>query len=207
MFVAKSFIMSNGITCRPLTGIILAGGKSSRMGREKGMVPFRGKPLIRYSLEVLEPLCDHLLISANDPGYEVFGYPVLPDHVTGAGPLAGLCAALEKSTTRGNLVLPCDMPFVTEEFLEYLLCCVRDQKAVIPVHPDGRAEPLCGYYSREILPFLKKNLEEKNYKLIRVLQEADAFFLKLDETLPFYNSRLFTNLNKPEELRTPPSSR
>jgi len=184
-----------------LTGIVLAGGQSSRMGREKGLVRFRGKALIRYPLDLLTGFCDHILISANREEYASFGYPVVADTIRDAGPLGGLYSVLSRSATRGNLVLPCDTPFVSKEFLEYLLCCVRDQKAVIPVHPDGRAEPLCGYYSREILPVMKNNLEEKNYKLIRVLEEAGAFFLKLDESLPFYNPLLFTNINSPADLK------
>jgi len=193
--------MSNGITHRPLTGIILAGGKSSRMGHDKGQLLFRGKPLIRYALDLLEPLCDHILISANDKTYKVFGYPVVPDGITGAGPLAGLSAALKNSHTHDNLVIPCDTPFLSRDLLDYLLCTVRDQKAVIPVHPDGRTEPLCGYYSTDIVPLIEKNLEKGKYKMTTLLEEARAFFLKMDETLPFYTPRLFSNLNTPADLR------
>ncbi len=193
--------MSNGITHRPLTGIILAGGESSRMGTDKGWMLFRGRPLIHYALELLEPLCDHLLISANDPQYERLGYTVVKDEVPGAGPLAGLCASLKHSPARDNLVIPCDMPLLSHEMLNYLLCSVRDQKAVIPVHPDGRAEPLCGYYSQEIIPRMEENLAAGRYKLTDLLSDTGAFFLKMDKTLPFYDPKIFTNLNTPAELK------
>ena len=201
MFATNWHTMSNGITHSPLTGIILAGGKSSRMGRDKGQMLFRGKPLIRYALELVKPLCDHILISANDTDYGSYGYPVVPDEIPGAGPLAGLTAALKRSPTRDNIVIPCDTPFLSRDLLSYLLCTVRDQKAVIPVHPDGRIEPLCGYYSAEIVPLMEKNLKKGNYKMATLLEEARAFFLKMDETLPFYHPGLFTNLNTPADLK------
>ena len=204
----KFFIMSNGTTQRPLTGIILAGGESSRMGSDKGWMTFRGKPLVWHALDLLVPICDDILVSANDARYETLGFPVVKDEVTGAGPLGGLCASLKRSSSHGNLVVPCDTPFLTRELIDYLLSTVRGQQAVIPVHPDGRAEPLCGYYSKEILPLMEKNLQAGKYKLIDILREADAFFLKLDETLPFYHPRLFTNLNTPGDLaRTPINER
>jgi molybdopterin-guanine dinucleotide biosynthesis protein A len=171
------------------------------MGNDKGWTTFRGQPLVQHALGLLEPLCDSLLISANDDRYRSLGHPVVYDKITGAGPLAGLCAALKHSSTRDNLVIPCDMPLLTREMLDYLLCAVRDQIAVIPVHPDGQAEPLCGYYSTEIIPVMEKQLEQGNYKLTDMLREAGAFFLKLDETLPFYDPHIFTNLNTPADLR------
>ncbi len=183
-----------------LSGIVLAGGESSRMGREKGLVPFRGKPLIRYSLEALSPFCEEIIISANTPEYVSLGYAVVPDEFPGTGPLGGLYSALRRISHNGALVLPCDTPFISREFLRYLLDAVTGRPAVIPVHPGGKAEPLCGYYSKDNIPLMKEYLNKGNYKLTDYLEYAGATFLPLTDDLPFYRPDIFTNLNRPQDL-------
>ena len=193
--------MTTGPSEKSITGIILAGGKSSRMGKEKGLVPFRGEPLISYSLELLIPFCGEIIISANTPEYKSFGYPVITDEISGAGPMGGLYSALKHSTTYENLVLPCDTPFINKEFIRFLLASVSNQPAVIPVHPDGKAEPLCGYYTRDLVPLMKDALDNAHYKIIDFLEQTGTLFLKTDNDLPFYHPDLFVNLNTPEELK------
>ncbi len=193
--------MTTETSKKSITGIILAGGRSSRMGKEKGLVPFREKPLISYSLELLIPFCGEIIISANAPEYKSFGYTVITDEISGVGPMGGLYSALLHSTTHDNLVLPCDTPFINKEFIRFLLAFVNNQPAVIPVHPDGKAEPLCGYYSTDILPLLKEFLEQRKYKLVDFLHQAGALFLPLDKDLPFYHPNMFANFNSPEDLK------
>ncbi len=97
-----------------VTGIILSGGKSSRLGEEKGLALFNGKPLIQYAIDILKPVCDKIIISANNQldEYAKFGFEIVEDQVKGIGPMAGLIAGLNKSVTRYNFVLSCDTPFV-----------------------------------------------------------------------------------------------
>ena len=192
--------MTTGLTDNSLTGIVLAGGESSRMGQEKGLVLFRGKPLISYSLGLLTPFCDEILISANTQKYHTFGYPIITDEMAGKGPLGGIYSALKHASHFRNLILPCDTPFITKDFIRYLLASVRDQSAVIPVHPDGKVEPLCGYYSQDNIRLMKKHLDQGKYKLQDYLNDTEAFYLHLDEDLPFYAPHLFANLNRPEDL-------
>jgi molybdopterin-guanine dinucleotide biosynthesis protein A len=66
-----------------ITGIILAGGKSLRMGTDKGLVIFRDKPLVQYSIDLLGQFCDRILISSNNKAYSVFGYEIVPDQMEG----------------------------------------------------------------------------------------------------------------------------
>lgn len=172
------------------------------MGREKGNVLLKGKPLIQYSLEVLSPFCDEMIISANSGEYNSFGYPVVKDEITGAGPLGGLYSALRRTSHHGNLVLPCDTPFIHTEVIRLLLASVlEDHLAVIPLHPDGTAEPLCGYYTKDNIPLMKECLDKGEYKLLDYLRHAGAFFLPFHKELSFYHKDLFININSPEDLK------
>ena len=96
-----------------ITGIILAGGKSKRMGRDKAFLPYHGKDLIEYSISLMQSICDEVIISANDADYDKFGLRVVRDNYPHIGPIGGLEASLTYSKTRHNLVIPCDTPFLT----------------------------------------------------------------------------------------------
>lgn len=103
-----------------ITGIILAGGKSSRMGKDKGLCDFKGKALVSYAIETLRPLCGNLMISANyfPEKYAEFDLPVIADEVKNIGPMGGILSCLKQSHTQHNLVLSCDTPFVTTDVSE-----------------------------------------------------------------------------------------
>ncbi len=97
------------------TGIILAGGQSSRMGKEKGLMRWKGKTLIEHAIAILSPLCENIIISANNDHFDSFGYPVVGDLFPGCGPMGGIFSVLTKSETLNNLVIPSDTPFVTPD--------------------------------------------------------------------------------------------
>ena len=145
-----------------LTGIILSGGKSSRMGREKGLVNFRGKPLVSYAISSLEPVADTLIISINEQlkEYRRFGLAVVTDEIKGIGPMGGLHTALKYSETEHNLVLSCDMPFVSAGLMDYLYQNVQDYDIVVAMHGKDRLEPLCGYYARRVIGVLEEKIKE-----------------------------------------------
>ena len=103
------------------TGIILAGGKSSRMGADKGLLELGGKPLITYAFQALSGLCTTILISSSSEAYHSFGYQVIEDVFPGIGPMGGIYSALGKSKTEKNLILSCDLPFASKELMSYIL--------------------------------------------------------------------------------------
>jgi len=190
------------MTRNRLTGIILSGGKSSRMGLEKGLVDFRGKPLISYAVEALTPVADTLLVSANNrlDDYRNFGYEIVRDEVREIGPMGGLLAALKHSKTEYNLVLSCDMPFVSTELLEYLSGNMQNYDIVVAVHDEDRQEPLCGCYSRSVISILEQQIAGGNYKLRDVFRQVRFKTVVIDASLPFYHDHLFFNINRPEDL-------
>lgn len=180
-----------------ITGIVLSGGKSKRLGTEKGLAIYGGKPLASYSIAALEPLCGKILLSANSElgAYSQFGLKIIQDEIRNIGPMGGLLACLKQSQTRYNLVLSCDIPFVESELLSYLVSQIENYQVAVPVHGEGRLEPLCGFYNTNVISQLEKSVHSGNYKLMDFLETVNLKKVIIDENLPFFNEQLFFNIN------------
>lgn len=182
----------------PLTGILLAGGKSSRMGSEKGMVAYKGKPLIQYGIDLLSGYTDKIIISSANPAYKRFGLELVPDEIAGQGPAAGIAAALRHSLTPWNLVLACDLPFLEPELIDALLAAAGNNQAVIPVH-QGVSEPLAGLWHRDLAENLRLSVAAGNLALHRILQLCNVHYLETEPLLLKYPN-LFANFNSLKEM-------
>ena len=104
-----------------ITAIILAGGKSSRMGTDKGLLDFEGNKLIQHVIDNVKSSCEEILVVSNNDGYNSLGYPVVKDRFLNRGPLGGIHAGLSITKTNWNFVIGCDMPFAEKHFIAYLL--------------------------------------------------------------------------------------
>ena len=182
------------------TGIILSGGKSSRMGSDKGLLILHGKPLIQYSIDVLKKLCDEIIICANKPGYDTFGFPVLKDVYSDLGPIGGIYTGLLNSGSESNFVLSCDMPFINHQMLTYLLSKKNKNFVSIPIHGQNIVEPLCAIYSKAILPQLKTQIRNQDLKLMNLLKTIEVKWVKIDSGFEFYHPNLFFNVNDQDSL-------
>lgn len=182
------------ITKEGITGIILSGGKSSRMGSDKALLSYNGKKLIEYSIDLLKSLCDNVIISANNAHYHAFKLPVVPDNYSDIGPLSGLESCIRFSNTRINLVIPCDTPFLNAEFLNNILNNIENYDAVVPISKDGKVEPLTGYYSKEVLPVIVQQIEKGDYKIQNLLKNIHTKYLLIA------NNTLIHNINTPNDL-------
>lgn len=180
-----------------LGGIVLSGGKSTRMGTDKGFVPFQGKPLVQYSLSLLKYFCPDIIISANHDAYRELGYPVVEDEYIYCGPAGGLHTALKASKHEWNLVLSCDVPFVTREVLSRLIEA-RAGKGTVPYH-DGGLEPLVAIYHHSMHLVFEQNLLLNQYRLQEIIKSADIRLLSFQDMLD-KDPRLFDNLNAPDDL-------
>jgi molybdopterin-guanine dinucleotide biosynthesis protein A len=176
-----------------LTGILLAGGKSSRMGTDKGMMLFRGKKLACYPLDILGKYCQELLISTDNDEYSQFGYPLIYDEIKGIGPMGGISSALRKSSGEWNLVFGCDLPFLNEILVDQLIQNKGESLGVVPVH-QGWPEPLAALYHRSLTALLDEAIHEGNYSLHSVLRHYHVTFLPVDGLLLEY-PLLFRNFN------------
>ncbi len=184
---------------RNISGIILSGGQSSRMGREKGLVKLAGQPLVNYSINLLKDFCPEFLIGSNHEAYRIFGYPVIKDEINGIGPSGGILACLKASRTKDNIILSCDMPFVSKELIHWIIESRENADVVIPVH-EGLPEPLCGFYSKRILPDLEKMVNSGIFKLQEILKNLRTKYLETGPRLNFYHPQLFENINSNTDL-------
>jgi molybdopterin-guanine dinucleotide biosynthesis protein A len=143
---------------RQVAGFILAGGASSRMGRDKGLLDFGGDPLIVHTARLLEPLVTAVTVVGSPSRYAKFGLHAIADQAKaqrgpdrgGCGPLAGIATALAATQSRWNLIVACDLPYLSAEWLDWLLArALRSRgEAVIPRTEYG-IEPLAAVYRRE----------------------------------------------------------
>ncbi len=180
-----------------VTGIILAGGSSSRMGFDKGLADFCGKPIVQYSIDTLQQLCSRIIISSNSPSYQQLGFPVHNDILPGAGPMGGIYSSLLHSETDHNLVLSCDTPFVTPALMQRLLDTSEGYQVVLPASKPGFAEPLIGYYHKNNTTAMLRFIECGNVKLIDYIETTFYRFI------PMYSDPdQFININTPEDFRT-----
>lgn len=189
-----------------ITGLILAGGRGSRMGgTDKGLQPFRGAPMAMHTLMRLTPQTGSMLINANRnlAAYESFGVPVVADSVPDfAGPLAGMLAGLEQCQTNWMVTAPCDSPLLPTDLVERLAQAIHTQKAemAIPVTlgPDGekQTQPVFCLMPASALDSLVAFLTGGGRKI-----ETWAAQHRLAEVL-FEDADAFSNVNTLAELRT-----
>ena len=185
---------------KAVTGIVLAGGASSRMGKDKGLCDFNGKPLVSYAIDILKPLCDNIIISSNNINdYQRFGLPVYEDVHKNIGPLGGIYTCLKKSSTIANLVVSCDTPFLISGVLKYVLENSVNYDVVAPKHGKSFYEPLAAFYSKQIVNLIEESILSRDYKLINLFDKIRFLGLNVGG-LEGYNEHTFKNLNSPEDL-------
>ncbi len=184
--------------------IILAGGQSRRMGSDKALLRLApdGPRLLEMVLAAVKPLASSIVISTNRP--DVFswtGLPLVADNYPGSGPLAGLEAGLGASPADFNLLVACDMPWLAPSLLAYLLQLAPAYEAIVPLSPEGRAEPLCAVYSKECLPVIRQHLAEGSLKMTGWLNKINTLFVPAAQFAKYDpDFRSFRNLNRPEDL-------
>jgi molybdopterin-guanine dinucleotide biosynthesis protein A len=188
--------------------VLQAGGKSSRMGRDKALVPFRGMTLIEYILSQTQGLAQDTLIITNSPDdYRFLGLPLFPDVIPDWGALGGLYSAIIHAPQDTCLVLACDMPFVNRPLLTYLVSLLPDHDAVIPrLDPTGNqmpafAEPFRAVYRKTCLPPIKAAIDAGQRRVISFFDQVNIRFVERSEIEPFAPGlQTFFNVNTPEEL-------
>ena len=183
--------------------VLQAGGKSSRMGADKALVPFRGTILLGYILKQVRTLSDDLILISNRPAdYARFGLPVFSDVYPDWGALGGLHAAIYHAPRDLCLVLACDMPFVNQAFLLHLLAESAGYDAVIPrLGPDRLAEPFRAVYRKSCLAPIEAAIAAGRRRANSFFEEVSARFVDENEILSFDpDLRTFFNVNTPEDL-------
>jgi molybdopterin-guanine dinucleotide biosynthesis protein A len=185
-----------------MTGIVLAGGESRRMGRDKAFLKLDGVPLIEHVLRTLRIIFPKTIIVTNNPSaYALFDAVVVTDAVYKQCPLTGIYSGLLHSTDEYNFVAACDMPFLNPGLISYMTGLVKDHDIVVPMIA-GRVEPLHAIYSKKLLPIIEKRLQGDALQVRGIFGEARMRYVtetELDRYDP--ERRSFKNLNTLEEYK------
>ena len=180
----------------PATAVLFAGGKSSRMGEDKSLLPFGGyTTLSEYQYRRLEKLFGKVYISSKSDKFD-FNVALIPDRYEESSPLVALLSTFETIDASECFILSVDAPFVDESVIERLCRAASGRRydAIVAESPQG-IEPLCGIYRRSITPLAAASLAEGNHKLLSLLKRAETLFVPFEEESPF------ENLNHPHEYK------
>ncbi|MBU0485999.1 MAG: NTP transferase domain-containing protein [Proteobacteria bacterium] len=191
-----------------VNSVLLAGGASRRFGVNKALAHLDGEPMIKSIAQTLAKIFDQYLLVTNTPQtYEFLNWPMTGDLFAGAGPLAGIHAALHYFKTPAIFVTGCDMPLLNEKLIRYL-CNISGDWDVIMPHPLAGPEPLHAVYRRTALPVIEQALKQGERKINRVLLNLRVRTLDEDELLKVAaDLSSFHNINYPADLATLPKKR
>lgn len=183
-----------------ISGFILAGGKSSRMGTDKALLVFQEEPLLKHMIKLIEPFCDNIAISGQNSDYSFFFVEMIPDLYSDCGPIAGIYSSLYHSVTNWNLLVSVDVPFVNEELFLFLISNIGEYDCIIPKHTSG-VEPLIGLYHRRTLPAINEMITSGDFKLTSLLSKLNTRYLDCNYLIKKH-PRLFMNINRLEDYQS-----
>jgi len=187
-----------------LTVVIQAGGASSRMGEDKALKPFLGRPLIQRVIERLTPIADEMIVTTNHPAdYEFLNMRLVADLRPGRGALGGLYTAIASAACPLVAVVACDMPFASPMLIEGARRLMVEEEAdVVIAKAEAGYEPFHALYRREAcLPAIESAMDADQWKVIAWFPQVKTRILSLVEMKSLDPSGLcFWNLNTPEEF-------
>jgi molybdopterin-guanine dinucleotide biosynthesis protein A len=181
-----------------ITGVILAGGKSKRMGENKALLKIDGIPVIEKTADLLQKLFNEVIIITNTPDeYSFLGLKMFGDIYLNAGPLGGIHSALTNSHTEKNFILSCDIPFMTADVIREIIG-YKTELPVTVVKADGYIQQLAGLYKRSILPEIEAILgcsyESRKCKVLTLLENVGAEIIEA-EAISSCRNETFLNMN------------
>jgi molybdopterin-guanine dinucleotide biosynthesis protein A len=181
-----------------ITGIVLAGGKSQRMGTDKGLLDLDGKTFIKHICDALQPIVgSNILIVSTNKDYDLLGFSRVEDIIENKGPVGGLYTALNESKTKINLVLSVDVPMVSTELLEWLLKRHDRRCMVTQTKNEGKTNPLVGVYDRSMRTVFGEHLAGNQLKLQEVIEDVMHQTIEVPEK---WNDQV-QNINTQEEYQ------
>lgn len=182
-----------------ITGVILVGGKSRRMGQNKAFLEIGGQPLVRRIIQALQECFQHLILVGDQPEqFAPYGLPIIPDIYRGSS-LGGLYTGLKSATTKQIFVTSCDIPFPNPELIR-LICSQPDSyDAVLPSTNQG-LEPLFARYCRLAMPTMQAALEAGNYRITNLLEQLQVLMIESDKLYAVDpDGRALLNINTPND--------
>lgn len=184
-----------------VAAVLLAGGRSRRMGCDKALLRLGKQPVLQLLATRLRELTDQVFLSANDPpAYDFLGLRIIPDIYTSRGPLAGLHAAMLHTLRPLVLVLACDLPSVPTSLLRHMIECSTGFDIVIPVTSDGCLHPVCAVYRRTCQQSIEDSLCAGENRMISLLDDPRLRTRLLQSVDGAFSDADLTDLNSPEDV-------
>lgn len=191
-----------------ITGIILSGGKSSRMGENKSLMKLGEATVIEHVKKLMQSLFSKVILITNEQAeYKFLNLDMFEDIYFRMGPLAGIHSGLAHSTTNKNFIISCDLPMMTGQMISYL-ADYKTAKPVTVAKADGYVQQLCGIYDKACLPTAEEILSEQKYSedrsaeqkkrgcnVLNLIDRTGAEIIDA-ESLPFFNKDLYFNMNR-----------
>ena len=184
-----------------ITGIILAGGKSSRIGSDKGFLTLNDSTFMTHIIKAIKPLVNNIIIVSNNSDYDIFNLKRAEDIIEDAGPLAGLYSGLYESETEYNLVLSCDVPLINSSVLNKLIEGFDAEKDVIQLKSKIKTMPLIALYNKQCMEKCIDLLQKGERRLRTVVEQFNTKTIELDPDLDQYVRNINT-LSELKELRS-----
>jgi len=184
-----------------LGAFVLAGGKSSRMGRDKAFLAFGGETLLSRSLRLARSVTESVSIVGDTKKFGSFA-PVVEDTYRDRGPLGGIHAALSTTRSEHNLIMAVDLPFLDVRFLQYLIAQAQRSEAMVTVpQMGGVAQPLCAVYRRELAALAEDALCNGRNKIDLLFAETNSrIIVELELRAAGFSADIFRYLNTPKDL-------
>lgn len=181
-----------------ITGIILAGGKSSRMGTDKGFVLWKNKTFIQHSIDAIKPLVNDIIIVSDFKIYDTLGYKRVADSLTDAGPLSGLYSGLTKSNSEFNLVVSCDVPRITNNVLNKVIEGYTQGNMATVCVAKGKVMPLIALYHKSCVNLCKTLLSNGERRMMYLLSQLHGVnYVHLNKQ----DAKHVENINSPTDLK------
>jgi molybdopterin-guanine dinucleotide biosynthesis protein A len=180
-----------------ITGIVLSGGKSKRMGNDKAIVQFDGKTFIQHSIDALTPLSNTVFIVSNSSEHDAFNIKRFNDIIENSGPLAGIYTGLYYSKTPYNIILSCDIPLIHNSVLEQLITQYSDEYDVVLVKSKQKTMPLIALYHKRCLDMCLRLLYSGEKRLSEFINQLHSRTIILEQNLEKHTA----NINTPHELK------
>jgi len=188
-------------TTQAITGVILAGGKNIRMGKNKAFLEVHGQRIIDRTAKLFKEIFSQVILVTNTPlEYSYLDIEIVADLIPKSGSLIGIYTGLFYSAYAHSFIAACDMPFLNRKVIEYLITISKYYDVVIPHLPDGY-HPLHALYSKRCMKFTEELIGEDNLKIIDFFNKVKVREVTSDEISsldPTMNA--FLNINTPEDL-------
>jgi len=178
---------------RKITAYILAGGKSRRMGTDKGVLPFNGKPVIASVYEALVPIAGkNIVVISSNKDYDFLGCPRIEDIVPDKGPVGGIYTALHHSETKLNLIVSVDVPLVSTQLLQWIIANHTDEYQMTQIQSGEKTNPLIAVYDQSLVKTFEENTRKEQLKLRAVVDSVACQTLVIPDEWRFQAQNINT---------------